>query len=60
MRRCSGQGHHLAMTGDPRGVSRVAEGFSSFDGEFSLPLVLAQGIPIFHSSCEGALGMALE
>ena len=25
-----------------------------------LPLVLAQGSPIFHSSCEGKLGIALE
>ena len=24
------------------------------------PLVLAQGSPIFHSSCEGKLGIALE
>ena len=24
------------------------------------PLVLAQGSPIFHSSCEGKLGVALE
>ena len=31
------------------------------DGEdFWLPLVLAQGSPIFHSSCEGELGVALE
>ena len=25
-----------------------------------LPLVLAQASPIFHSSCEGKLGIALE
>ena len=30
------------------------------DGEFRLPLVLAQASPIFHSSCEGKLGIALE
>ena len=30
------------------------------DGEFRLPLVLAQGSPIFHSSFEGELGFALE
>ena len=34
--------------------------FSSYDGEFGMPLVLAQGSPIFHSSCEGKLGIALE
>ena len=48
------------MMGKPRDFSWVAAGFSSYDGEFSLPLVLAQGSPIFHSSCEGELGMALE
>jgi len=60
LRRCSGTGLHLAMTGEPRGFSRVAAGFSSYDGEFRLPLVLAQASPIFHSSCEGKLGIALE
>ena len=54
------QGLHLAMTGEPRGFSRVTAGFSSYDGEFRLPLVLAQAKPIFHSSCEGKLGIALE
>ena len=33
-----------------RGFSRVAAGFSSYEGDFWLPLVLAQGSPIFHSS----------
>ena len=60
MRRCSGKGLHLAMTGEPRGFSRVAAVFSSYDGEFRLPLVLAQASPNFHSSCEGKLGIALE
>jgi len=60
LRRCSGKGLHLAMTGEPRGFSRVTAGFSSYDGEFSLPLVLAQASPVFHSSCEGKLGIALE
>ena len=60
LRRCSGKGLHLAMTGEPRGFSQVAAGFSSYDGEFSMPLVLAQGNPIFHSSREGKLGIALE
>ena len=45
---------------EPRGFSRVAAGFSSYDGEFRMPLVLVQGSPIFHSSCEGKLGIALE
>ena len=48
------------MMGKPRGFSPVVAGFSSYDGEFKLPLVLAQGSPIFHSSCEGELGIALE
>ena len=39
---------------------RVTAGFSSYDGEFRLPLVLAQASPIFQSSCEGKLGIALE
>ena len=34
--------------------------WSNYDGEFRMPLVLAQGSPIFHSSCEGKLGIALE
>ena len=32
----------------------------AYDGEFRLPLVLGQGSPIIHSSCEGELGVALE
>ena len=60
LRRCSGKGRHLAMTGETRGFSRVAAGFSSYDGEFRMPLVLAQGSPIFLSRCEGKLGIALE
>ena len=59
--RCrSGQRPHLVKTLEPRGFSRVAAGFSSYDGDFRLPLVLALGSPIFHSSCEGNLGVALE
>ena len=58
--RCSGQGPHLAMTGEPRGFSRVAAGFSSYDGDFRLPLGLALGSPNFLSSCEGKLGVVLE
>ena len=60
LRRCSGQGPLLAMMGEPRGFSRVAAGFLSYDGEFRLPLVLAQGSPIFLSSCERELRIALE
>ena len=60
LRLCSGKGFHLAMTGEPRGFSRVAAGFSSYDWEFRLPLVLAQGSPVFHSSREGKMGIALE
>ena len=60
LRRRSGQGPHLAKTLGPRGFSRVAAGFSSYDGDFRLPLGLALGSPIFHSSCEGKLGVALE
>ena len=40
--------------------SRVAAGFSNYHVEFRMPLVLAHGSPIFHSSCEGKLGIALE
>ena len=60
LRHYSGKGLHLGKTGEPRGFSRVAVGFSSYDGEFRMPLVLAQGSPIFHSSCEGELVIALE
>ena len=60
LRRCSGQVSHIAMMGEPRGFSRVAAGFSSYHGEFRLPLGLAQGSPIFNSSCEGELGIAHE
>ena len=42
------------------GTDEAAAGFSSFEGDFWLPLVMAQGSPIFHSSCEGELGVALE
>ena len=48
------------MKRERRGFSRVVAGFSSYNGKFRLPLLLAQGSPIFHSSCEGELGIALE
>ena len=60
LRRCSGKVPHIAMMGEPLGFSRVTAGFSSYDGDFRLPLVLAQGSPIFNSSCEGELGIAHE
>ena len=60
LRRRGGQGPHLGKRWEPRGFSRVAAGFSSFDGYLSLPLGLAPGSPNFPSSCEGKLGFALE
>ena len=41
LRRRSGQGPHLSKTWEPRGFSRVAAGFSTYDGDFRLPLVSA-------------------
>ena len=46
LRRCSGKGPHLEMTGEPRGLSGVAARFSSSDWELREPLVLPQGSPI--------------
>ena len=60
LRRRGGEGPHLAKTWEPRGVSRVAAGFSSYDRDLILLLGLALGRPIFPSSCEGKLGVALE
>ena len=60
LRRCGGQGAHAAKTMEPRGFSRVVAGFSSYDGDFRLPLVLALGSPNFPSSCERKLGVVLE
>ena len=60
LRRRSGQGPHLAKTLEPGVFSRVEAGLSSDDGEFRLPLVFAQVSPIFHSSCKGKLGVAVE
>ena len=60
LRRRGGQGPHLAKRWEPRGFSRVAPGFSSDDGDLSLPLGLALGSPIFPLGCEGKLGVALE
>ena len=60
LRPCRRQWPHLAKTSEPRGFSIVAAGFSSYDGNLRLPLGLALGNPIFPSSCEGKLGVALE
>ena len=56
----SPEGKIGAKRWEPRGFSRVAAGFLSYNGKFRLPLLLAQGSPVFHSSCEGELGIALE
>ena len=56
LRRSNVKGLHLEMRGELRGFLRVAAGFSRYNGEFGLPLVLVQGSPIFHSSFEGELG----
>ena len=50
----------FAKRWEPRGFSRVAAAFSSYDGDLSLPLGLALGSPIFPSGCEGKLEVALE
>ena len=60
LRRCHGQGPHLAKRWEPGGVSRVAAGFSSYEGDIRLPVGLALGSPNLPSSCEGKLGVALE
>ena len=48
---------HIAMTSETRGFSRVAAGFSSYEGDFWLPLVLAQHILL--SLAWGILSIAL-
>ena len=57
---CGSFSYHLAKRWEPRGFSRGAAAFSSYDGDLSLPLGLALGSPIFPSGCEGKLGVALE
>ena len=44
--RCSGKRPHLTMRGEPRGFSRVAVRFSSYDGQLREPLMFPQGSPI--------------
>ena len=60
LRPFRGQGPHLAKMWEPRGFYVVAAGFSSYDVDFRLPLVLALGSPNFPSSCEGKLDVVLE
>ena len=55
LRSRGGQGPHLAKRWEPRGFSRVAGGFSSYDGDLSIPLGLALGSPIFPSGQGGEL-----
>jgi len=55
-RRCSGKEPHLVMTGEPHGFSRVAVGFSSYDGELREPLLLPQGSPISIRVARGNWG----
>ena len=45
---------------EPRVFSGVAAGFSSDDGDYRLPPLLALGSPVFHLIGEGKLGVALE
>ena len=57
LRHCSGKGPHLMITGEPRGISQVAVGFSSYDGELREPLVLPQGRPISIRVARGNWGL---
>ena len=57
MRRCSRKGSHLTMTGETRGFSQVAAGFSSYDRELREPVVLPQGNPISICVVRGSWGL---
>ena len=59
LRHCSGKGPHLATTGDPRGFSRVAVGFSSYNRDHREPLVLPQGSPISIRVPRGSAALLL-
>ena len=56
LRRRGGQGPHLAKRWEPRGFSRVAAGYSSYDGDLSLPLGLALGFFGHTTEACGILG----
>ena len=51
---------HPGSQASSRGEAKDSAFLSSYDRDFRLPLVLAQGSPIFNSSCEGELGIAHE
>ena len=57
LRRCSRKGSHLTMTGETRGFSQVAAGFSSYDRELREPVVLPQGNPISIQVARGSWGL---
>ena len=59
LRRGSGKGLHLAMTGESSGFSQVLAGFSSYDGELREPFNLAQGSPISIRVTSGRRGLLL-
>ena len=57
LRRYSGKGPHLAMTGEPRGFSPVVAGFSTYDEELREPLVLPPGSSISIRVARGSCGL---
>ena len=56
-RCCSGKRHHLMMTGEPLGISRVVAGFSSYEGELREPLVVHQGSRISNRVARVSWGL---
>ena len=57
LRRCTRKGSRLTMTGETRGFSQVAAGFSSYDRELREPVVLPQGNPISICVVRGSWGL---
>ena len=57
LRRCTRKGSRLTMTGETRGFSQVAAGFSSYDRELREPVVLPQGNPISIRVVRGSWGL---
>ena len=51
---------HLAMTGEPHGFSRVAAGFSSYDGELRVPHMSTHGSPISIRVARWSWGLVLK